>query len=360
MRTAALLPHRLRRALGYALYDRLVAAVLDTPPLSPRAGPVRIVSQLHPRDLRMYLVAAKSFYARLGVGSFVVLVDEPGLDAAGRRLLADHLGGAVAFRTVAEVETGDLPRGGTWERLVTCLELAREHYVIQLDADTLTLGPLHEVVEAVGANRPFLLGEGEPVLSCREAAERAEPDDHVVDVAQRALATLPDAGRLLYVRGSSGFAGFPAGTDALHRLAWFHRRMAERLGPRWRAWGSEQVASNFVLANLPGVRPLPWPDYATWRPGIDPRRLRFGHFIGTFRFRRQILARLSRRVLRELRAAAGEAAGRAATPGEEHRRAADGSGAEDRGDAFNPTGRGGAGCGPPSSGGAAGPAGSRR
>jgi len=295
-----MLPYRFRRALGYAVYNRLVAPVLDTPPLSPREAPVRIVTQLHPRDLRMYLVAAKTFYARFGTGSFVLLIDGPGLARRERRLLEHHLGGLVQVMRVADVDTGELPRGGTWERLVTCLRLAREHYVIQLDADTLSLGLLPEVVAAWQADRPFLLGEGEPVVSCREAAQRAEPDGHVVDVAQRALAGLPQAERLLYVRGSSGFAGFPAGTEALDRLVWFHRQMERRLGSRWRAWGSEQVASNFVLANLPKVTPLPWPDYATWRPGIDPHALRFGHFIGTFRFRRQILARLSRRVLHEL------------------------------------------------------------
>ncbi|GBD42010.1 hypothetical protein HRbin39_01397 [bacterium HR39] len=198
------------------------------------------------------------------------------------------------------MDTGPLPRGGTWERLVTCLRLARDSYVIQLDADTLAIGLLPEVVAAVREGRPFLLGEGEPLVPAAEAAARAPADGHVVDVAQRALARLSGAERFLYVRGSSGFTGFPAGTDALDLVAWLHREMENVLGPRWRAWGSEQVASNFVLANLPGVEPLPWPDYATWRPGIDPHGLRFGHFIGTFRFRRQILARLSRRVLREL------------------------------------------------------------
>lgn len=294
------LPYRLRRALGYAVYNRLVAAVLDTPPLTPRDAPVRIVTQLHPRDLRMYLVAAKTFYARLGTGSFVVLVDAPGLDPRQRALVGHHLGGAVEFRGVARVDTGELPRGGTWERLVTCLRLARDSYVVQLDADTLALGLLPEVVAAVREGRPFLLAEGEPPVSAAEAAARASAEDHVVDVAQRALARLPGAEGLRYVRGSSGFTGFPAGTDALDLLTWFHREMARLLGPRWREWGSEQVAACFVLAHLPGMEPLPWPDYATWRPGIDPHGLRFGHFIGTFRFRRQILARLSRRVLREL------------------------------------------------------------
>ncbi len=297
--------YRIRRAVGYALFRRIAGEVLRTPPLRIVDSPVRIVTQLHPRDLLLYLVAAKTFYPRLGHGRFVLLLD-PDLDPAGRALLVRHLGGAVVFRRVAEVDTGRCRRGGTWERLVTCLDLARDHYVIQLDADTLTLGELPEVCEAVATNRPFLLGEGEPVVSCAEAARgpavTASDATHVVDVAQRVLGDLPDAERLRYVRASSGFAGFDRAGGAGGRwlLEWFHGEMTARLGRRFAEWGSEQVASAFVLANRPEPAVLPWPDYATVTPAVPLARVRFAHFIGTWRFRRLAYPRLARRTLRRL------------------------------------------------------------
>ncbi len=300
--------YRLRRAFGYALFRRLVAPVARTPPLAITDSPVRILTQLQPRDLWLYLVAAKTFYPRLGHGRFVLLLD-PDLPPAARALLQHHLGGAVEFRRVEEVDTGRCQRGGVWERLITCLELARDHYVIQLDADTLSLGPLPEVAAAVAAGRPFVLGEGEPVTSALEAARavnlRSDENAHIVERAQRALAELPGAERLRYVRASAGFAGFPrgCGTPGRELVAWFHEEMMRRLGTHFRAWGSEQVASNFLLANLPDLLVLPWPDYATVTPAIAPENLRFAHFIGTWRFRRLAYPRLARRALRSLQPA---------------------------------------------------------
>lgn len=118
--------YRLRRALGYALFRRLVAPVARTPPLAITDSPVRILTQLQPDDLRLDLLAAKTFDPRLGHGRCVLLLASD-LPPAARALLQHQLSGAGEFRRVDEVDTGRCQRGGVWERLITWLELARDH-----------------------------------------------------------------------------------------------------------------------------------------------------------------------------------------------------------------------------------------
>ena len=62
-------------------------------------------------------------------------------------------------------------------------------------------------------------------------------------------------------------------------------------GARWKEWGTEQIASNFAVANTPDSIPLPYPKYATWEPeyatfqkqGVTAE-MSLLHFIGIFRF----------------------------------------------------------------------------
>src|SRR3546814_1079040 len=62
--------------------------------------------------------------------------------------------------SIDDVDTGPCPRGGCWERLLTLLDMRADAYVIQLDSDTIALGDIPEVVEAITSNRSFtLLGD---------------------------------------------------------------------------------------------------------------------------------------------------------------------------------------------------------
>ena len=70
--------------------------------------------------------------------------------------------------------------------------------------------------------------------------------------------------------------------------------MRARLGARWDEWGTEQVASNFAIANTPGAVVLPWPEHACHDPAIDAGRAEFLHFVGTHRFEGGTYAALSR------------------------------------------------------------------
>ena len=132
------------------------------------------------------------------------------------------------------------------------------------------------------------------------AASSASGSGHVQHAAERALASLPGAEALRYIRGSSGFAGFARGGFARGRLDDFSRHMEAALGARWSEWGTEQVASNFVIANSPGAVVLPYPDYACYDPRIDAGRSLFLHFYGTYRFDGGTYGARSRAVLAAL------------------------------------------------------------
>jgi hypothetical protein len=239
--------YRLRRKLARDRFERQCRNVRATAPLRPVGAPLTILSMVSHVDVIMYLIAIKSLYRRLGRGK-IVIVDDGSLTADDCGLLAEHLGNPtiVAMHTLG---TGRCPRGGTWERLVLILDLcAAGDYVIQVDSDTLAQAGLDEVAGCVEAKRAFTLGTrmGGAFCTLREAAARIVdlPGDHVQMRAERGFATLPDADRRRYVRGSSGFAGFAPGGFRRADLETFSLEMHERLGDAWTEWGSEQVASN--------------------------------------------------------------------------------------------------------------------
>jgi hypothetical protein len=269
-------------------------AVLDTPPVVPADDGVVLFSMIGTRVLLPYLVAVKSLHAQLRKGRIAIL-DDGTLTDADRAILAAHLGNPRII-SIADVDTGPCPRGGTWERLLTILDIRAHDYVIQLDSDTVTLGDVSEIAEAIGGNRSFTL-RGDPdsqLLSFAELASRTEddaflfnPDAHVQGAIESGLdrVNLPMVASPLYVRGCSGFAGFARGGSG-RTLAEAFSREAERLlgAERWARWGSEQVTSNMVIANEPDALLLPYDHYLNfWDEGV-PDDARFVHFIGSYRF----------------------------------------------------------------------------
>lgn len=292
--------YRLRRKIARERFERQTHAVRATAPLRPVDAPLTVLSMVSHVDVGMYLIAIKSLYRRLGRGK-ILIVDDGSLTAEDCRQLAEHLGNPkiVGLHTL---DTGRCPRGGTWERLVLILDLcAAGDYVIQVDSDTLAQAGLDEVAACVESNRAFTLGTrmGSAFVTLREAAARIAdlPGDHVQMAAERAFATLPDADRRRYVRGSSGFAGFARGGFRRADLEAFSLEMSERLGDKWAEWGSEQVASNYVVANSPDAQVLPYPKYACFDLRMDPQASAFLHFIGTHRFDRGVYAALANQVM---------------------------------------------------------------
>ncbi len=279
-----------------ALHAWRCRAIWSTAPMAAGASDagLALVSQVSRRDLLMYLVAVKSALPVLGPAQ-VVQLDDGSLRPADHALLAAHLPGSTCL-PISAIDTGACPRGGTWERLCHILDRAEGSYVVQLDADTLARDGLEAVRACISANRAFALGTrlGRGIVSADAASRAAAAGTHVQLAAERALALLPDASGLRYVRGSSGFAGFARGGFPRARLEAFSRRMQAALGARWSEWGTEQVASNFAIANTPGAVVLPWPGHACHDPGIDAAGSGFLHFIGTHRFEGGAYSRLSR------------------------------------------------------------------
>ena len=289
-------------------FNRTVRAVLAAPPVRATEDGVVIFSMIGTRVLLPYLVAAKSLHARLGRGRFAIL-DDGTLTDADKRLLDVHLG-QPELRAITAVDVGDCPRGGCWERLLTLLELRRDNYVIQLDSDTVTLGPVSEIVQAIDQGRNFTLrGEASsawlPVTSFG-ADYAALPSAAHIQVKIEAL--LPQVARAAgglthYVRGCAGFAGFARGGPGRELADAFSRAAATELSPQvWAQWGSEQVMSNLYIANEGEPVLLPYARYLNFWNEPIAKEAAFVHFVGTFRYHGGAYAAAARQALSELSA----------------------------------------------------------
>lgn len=296
---ASQVSYRLRRA-----HFRVVArSVLDTAPIElDGTGPI-VLSMVQSRDLTAWLLAIKSFAMRIPPSRIVVVAD-PTLTTADMDLISSHAVGAEIVPASA-FQHAALPTGGTWERLQAIARFIKEGYVIQLDADTLSLGTLRHVREAVDTQRGFaLVSEDRTRLQTTteisEQARREYPDDrHVQGRAELILADLALPWLTRYLRGCSGFTGFPKHAFELGRLIEFSNAMEQRLGSVWRTWGSEQVASNIMLANSFLAQSLPHPAYCS--PEHYRGNAEFVHFIGYLRFNSFLYASLATRIIGEQR-----------------------------------------------------------
>jgi hypothetical protein len=292
---------RIGRSLGLGAFKRLTARLGETPPIAADAGPAVLVTMLAHAHLHMYLLAAKSFLAAVGPCRVQVL-DDGTLTADDHALLGHHLPG-LRILPISGVDVEGCQRGGCWERLVHVLRTAETDYVIQLDSDTLTIGPLPEIHAAIAARRGFFLAdqgcERRGMLEYADWA-LAMVDDHMNVAGERFFKSFPDAASLHYARATGGFVGFAPGTAPLSRVLGFHARMAEMAGPRWREWGTEQIASNFMVANTPDPVRLPADAYVNHSRATSMAKARFVHFIGSDRFHRLRYALQGRRAVARL------------------------------------------------------------
>lgn len=300
------LRQRAVRKLREWQFNRAARRIVHTAPVRTSGDGLVIFSMIGTRVLYPYLLAAKSFYAQLGRGRFVIL-DDGTLTDSDRQILAHHLD-SPRIIPIAGVDKGDCPSGGCWERLNTLLELRRDAYVIQLDSDTVTLGPVTEVAEAIAAGRNFTLkGDAASRLQSassfgRDLAEVSE-DAHVQARIEAAMDRI-DAGLpkpVRYVRGCAGFAGFAAGgldrkvTDA------FSREAEALLGAaKWAQWGSEQVMSNVIIANEGEPLLLPYERYMNYWREPDLGDASLVHFLGTCRYERGMYLSAAHRAIAAL------------------------------------------------------------
>lgn len=262
-------------------------AVFDTPPveLDESSGLVVLSQTYHP-DLIMYLVAAKSFAKHIKPALFVIVDD--GLLPEDRALIRKHLK-KVEFLNRSSVPNSVCPMGGTWERLLSVADLCERYYVVQLDSDTVTLRLPTEVAERIRGGEAFTLptrmGKAfVPVVEASATARQME-SQHVQIEAEIALGKIEALADTFYIRGCSGFAGFPKGCMRRSELERFSLLMEQFLGrARWSQWGTEQVASNYMIANVASRGTLPFEQYPYWKRGADISAAALVHFIGDDRF----------------------------------------------------------------------------
>jgi hypothetical protein len=303
---------RLIRKAREAAHIAQCKAVFATPPISPRDDGVVVFSMIGTRVVAPYLVAAKSFMRALGRGR-VVLLDDGSLTHADKSVLATHLG-SPEIRSIHDVETGDTPRGGCWERLMTLIDLSASDYVIQLDSDTVTLGSVDEVRAAIAADRSFTIlggadGEAQGVKTLTEFRRDVYPNGpdalphgaHVQTQIEARMDRLPGPDTRTYVRACAAFTGFAAGSVSRADAQAFSRAAQAAVGADiWRQWGSEQVASNYLVANTEGPVLLPYARYFHfWNDGdrADPGLM---HFPGTHRYTGNAYARATSAALEVL------------------------------------------------------------
>lgn len=293
---------RLKRDYFRWQYSKVAAGILTTPPVRKGELPFLLLSMVQKRDVVPYLVAVKSFTHFLNPARIVVVCD-PSIDADDRRTLTQHVP-HLELRHADEFTHPDIPRGGTWERLYAIAHYVKDNYVIQLDADTVTVQPIPEVLDAVNKGAGFVLGEAvsTPVRSLAATRERAlsvlKPNAHVQTISEAEMANVGLPDNALYVRGCSGFTGFPKSSTMQETMLDYSRRMGGKLGEDWKRWGTEQVTSNYLAANAPGTAALPFPKFGT--PDEATAETAFFHFIGSMRFVNSKYQRTSKHVIAQL------------------------------------------------------------
>lgn len=304
-----LVPHRWRAAVARRRHDRVARAVLATPPIRAANDGVILFSMMGTRVLLPYLVAVKSLWNEVRRGRIVVL-DDGTLTPDDRATLAYHCDQPEII-PIASVDTDGFPTGGCWERLLTIIDRSRNAYWIQLDSDTVTIGPVPEITAAIDERRSFILIAGEdsevgapPVAELARLLYPGGPQDGHVQVRfESRLGQLGDDSPWCYARGCAGFAGFAPGNADRKRAAAFTSIFLQLVGPSdLTLWGTEQLASNFHLANEPDPVLLPARRYVNFwgRPWADDAA--FIHFIGTHRYDRRYYADVTRQAIARMHA----------------------------------------------------------
>lgn len=265
-------------------------SVLRTPParLESRSS-FALMSQIREKDVLMYILAVKSFCHWHQPRRVTVLVDGVLRDKS-IRALREHIPD-IAIEPHIKYRSTQCPSGGTWERLLALVTLAAKIFMIQLDADTVTLGRLREVEECVTNEHAFTLGslQGREIEAGAVAARRAKEsiakgDAHIQTWSESILDGFTVPGReIRYVRGCSGFTGIPKQVISTDMVESWAKSLGQLVGSRWAEWGTEQFMSNLVIANVGNSVVLPHPVYATC-PNIDEERTLFAHLAGFCRF----------------------------------------------------------------------------
>ena len=261
-----------------------------------------VLSMVQHKDMAMYLMAIKTFLRYCPAKKVIVIADNS-LTNSDKELLSHHIPQMAIFN-VNEFYSKNLPQGGCWERLYAISKFVEDAYVIQLDADTLSLGLASEILMAVKENKGFLIGtqDNQVFLSNEKYAKKTKAslngiDDQIQTLAEAHLDLLPNKkGR--YVKGSAAFSGFPKGSFSSQDLEEFSTSMHEAIGNKWENWGSEQFASNYIVSNIAKSFVLPHPKYCAVHRRNENSI--FLHFPGYVRYKGGAYFKYAYKILQEL------------------------------------------------------------
>lgn len=264
------------------LFQRAVKEILKTPPIDRGEKPFAALSMVHHRDVLPYLLAIKTFGHYAGP-EHIFLIADPTLDQTDRKILRQHIP-HIEIREAEDFRRPSLPIGGTWERLSAISILCQEMPIVQLDADTMTFGYPAEVIDAISANRSFIIRSEQGVeiqpldVSAEYGKKLLRSSNHIQAVAEARLTELKNWNKYRYVRGCSGFTGFGKSAICEDSLAELSVSMRSILGIRWDEWGTEQVSSNMLAASSPDSFLLPHPKYCN-ADGFTAETI-VSHYIG--------------------------------------------------------------------------------
>jgi hypothetical protein len=292
--------------MGRAWFNFRSRALLQTSPVFCNDEGVTLVSMLCHGEVLMYLLAVKSFCAQLGRNPRVVVLNDGSLTASDLATLKQHIP-QIHVVAISDVAPDHCPKGSCWERLLLISDLVKDTYVVQLDSDTLTTNSITQVRNCIEANQSFtLLGDKSyPEIEAMQSAclrSKLNLDPMVQAVCERSFDQLPESATLKYVRGNAGFTGFAKGSINRQKITWFSDLMRRIAHEKWDDWGSEQVTSNLLIANVEGAQVLEFPAYLSYwaHPDVPYERASFIHFIGPRRFNNGFYVSRARKVIAQL------------------------------------------------------------
>ncbi len=286
------------RRLSLPFFNRTCSHIYKTPPITMAENGFALATMLQHVDVVQYLTAIKSFCQFVTAPAQVHIVNDGSLTDEDIRQLKHHVPG-VHIEHIENIDTGACPKGSCWERLKYVVDLSQSIYVVQMDADTFCRTALPEVNQAIKRNRSFLLGTdmGHAPIPTHQASDFAAslPLSHVQLHSEIELKNL-DVADQKYMRACAGFAGFAKGATNWQSVERFSSQMEKLVVDErwsWNTWGTEQVTSNFVLANTEEPVALVEPDYLNYfgRPGSEDAR--FFHFLGESRFENDFYRQLA-------------------------------------------------------------------
>lgn len=275
------------------------------------SGEVIIVTQLHKKAFDMALIALKSFILRTKINALHI-INDGSLSEHDISTLKQHF---TNFKMVnfEDIEMGNTPRGGTWERLCYISSLCADHYVIQLDSDTITINTPFDILNNVKNNIPFIIGNG-PVWDKRVQLEDVAADatlrsnTHVQTLTESKLEVLSTVGLKTYIRGCSAVTGFSKGSRMFDKIQKISQLMERELGKsKWLEWGSEQVCCSIALSLCEDTQILRWPVYQNYKfpeyinkTKIIEQQISLIHFIGSNRFSDRVYENLSKNFIKSI------------------------------------------------------------